>query len=275
VVDLRDPWRIDSTNTYATRLHKRLDLCWERFVMKTAARVITVSGRLAEVVRKSYPEHEHKLTVIHNGYDPEDFPSVEPHDGPSGREFMIGYFGVIEYGREESLEPFLQLVRRLAESPQGLRMRLFYRGPDTVKLADLAARCGVQDRVDNGGVVPYHQVGAMAAKMDALLVLGSDKYEYALPGKLFDCLGACRPVFAVAPEGALLEFVREHGLGVAVDPSRGDSMDAAFERLCRQYVHFRQRVQEVAPEFTRLALTRKLAAMLEEVLPEATGSLRQ
>jgi len=272
VVDLRDPWRIGSMNIFATQLHKRLDLCWERFVMQTAARVITVTDRLADVVRKSYPQHEDKLVVIHNGYDPEDFPSLEPlHDARPGRELTIGYFGVITYGREESFEPFLRLVRRLAESPQGPNVRLFYRGPDTVKLADLAARCGVQDRVDNGGLVSHQQAGALASKMDALLVLSSDKFDYMLPGKLFDCLGAGRPVLAVAPEGALCEFVREHNLGVAVDPGREDSMDAAFERFCLQYVHFCRHVGEVAPAFTRLAMTRKLAAVMEEVVRDATG----
>ncbi len=136
-------------------------------------------------------------------------------------------------------------------------------------LSKLALIYEVQDRVDNGGFVSHQEALAMASRMDVLLVLSSDKFEYMLPAKLFDCLGAEKPVFAVAPEGALLEFVREHRLGVAVDPGRGESMEAAFERFCRGFVQFRQHVREAAPAFTRLAMTRKLATVLEEVVREA------
>src|SRR5262249_30057930 len=118
--------------------------------------------------------------------------------------------------------------------------------------------------------VSHREALAIASRMDVLLVLSSDKFQYMLPGKLFDCLGVGRPVFAVAPDGALSEFVREHRLGVAVDPGRGESMEAAFERFCRGYVYFRQQVREVAPAFTRLAMTRKLATVLDEVVQEAT-----
>src|SRR5262249_55889618 len=270
VVDLRDPWWMDSMRPYATRLHQRLDRSWERFVLASAARIVTVTDRLAGIVSRSYPQHERKLTVIHNGYDAEDFLPVQWSTGdPTSLELTVGYFGVMSYGREDSLRAFLQLVGRLPASPQGPCIRLVYRGPDTAMLGKLALTYAVQDRVDNGGFVSHREALAIASRMDVLLVLSSDKFQYMLPGKLFDCLGAGRPVFAVTPEGALSEFVREHRLGVAVDPGRGESMEAAFERFCQGYGQFRQQVREVAPSFTRLAMTRKLAAVLEEVVREA------
>ena len=270
VVDLRDPWRIDSVRPCATRLHQRLDSSWERFVLATAARIVTVTDRMADIVCRSYPQHQHKVTVIHNGYDAEDFSPVQWSTGDrTPRELTVGYFGVMSHGREDSLRPFLQLVARLPAWPQGPYIRFVYRGPDTAMLSELALSYEVQDRVDNGGVLSHQEALAMASRMDVLLVLGSDKYEYALPAKLFDCLGAGRPVFAVGPEGALSEFVRQYDVGIAVDPARGESIDTAFQRLWDQYGHFRERLREVATAFTRLAMTRKLAALLEGVVSEA------
>ena len=142
-------------------------------------------------------------------------------------------------------------------------------------LSSLALIYEVQDRVDNGGFMSHKEASAMASRMDVLLVLSSDNYEYALPAKLFDCLGAGKPVFAVAPEGALLEFVRQYDIGIAVDPARGESMDTAFQRLWDQYGHFRERLREVATAFTRLAMTRKLAVLLEGVVSEANHVSRR
>jgi len=270
VVDLRDPWRIDSVRPCATRLHQRLDSSWERFVLATAARIVTVTDRMADIVCRSYPQHQHKLTVIHNGYDAEDFSPVQwPTGDRTPLELTVGYFGFMTQGREDSLRAFLQLVGRLPASPQGPYIRFVYRGGDTAMLSRLALIYEVQDRVDNGGFMSHKEASAMASRMDVLLVLSSDNYEYALPAKLFDCLGAGKPVFAVAPEGALLEFVRQYDVGIAVDPARGESMDTAFQRLWHHYGHFREHVREVAPAFTRLAMTRKLATVLEEVVRKA------
>jgi len=270
VVDLRDPWRIDSVRPCATRLHQRLDSSWERFVLATAARIVTVTDRMADIVCRSYPQHQHKLTVIHNGYDAEDFSPVQWSTGDrTPLELTVGYFGVMSYGREDSLRAFLQFVGRLPASPQGPSIRFVYRGPDTAMLSKLARTYEVQDLVDNGGFVSHQEALAMASRMDVLLVLSSDKFEYMLPAKLFDCLGAEKPVFAVAPEGALLEFVRQYDVGIAVDPARGESMDTAFQRLWDHYGHFRERVRDLATAFTRLAMTRKLATVLEEVVREA------
>jgi glycosyltransferase involved in cell wall biosynthesis len=270
VVDLRDPWRIDSVHPCATRLHQRLDRSWERFVLATAARIVTVTDHMADIVCRSYPQHRDKLTVIHNGYDAEDFSPIRWSTGDrTPLELTVGYFGVMSYGREDSLRAFLQLVGRLPVSPQGPCIRFVYRGPDTAMLSKLALMYAVQDRVDNGGFVSHQEALAMASRMDVLLVLSSNKFEYMLPAKLFDCLGAGKPVFAIAPEGALLEFVRQYDVGIAVDPARGESMDTAFQRLWDQYGHFRERVRDVATAFTRWAMTRKLAALLEGVVSEA------
>ncbi len=272
VVDLRDPWRVESASPYASRFHRRLDRKWEAFVYNTADRIVVVTDWMADMLRKEHPQHAGKLSVLTNGYDPADFPATMPDEPQDDRAFRIGYFGGLYQGREQYFSSFLQAVRQLATRHSGVPIQVCVRGSSHALVLRLAEQCGTAAMVDSGEALPHRQALELMAKMHALLMVGSDHHAYALPGKLFEYLGAGRPLIAITPDGALARFLEHHQVGVAVNAEHGESVESALCRLKEQQSFYCANSARVAARFTREALTGELAELLATVCQDRNPS---
>ncbi len=265
VVDLRDPWRLGDVKLWPTRCHHWLDRRWERFVLETASRIVVVTPLMADTLRREHPEYTDKLSVIYNGYDPTDFAGETVSSDPSrGKALRVGYFGAVYQGREEYMLELLRGAKAISDEFCERPLHVVMRGPSHQAIAALAARADAVDILDNGGPVPYRQALALMLEMDVLLLVGSQEHGYALPGKLFEYVGAGRPILALTPPGALTDFIRHHQVGVAVDPSSGERVIAGLRELLANYAMYRDKLAQAAGQFTREACTRQLAEILDE-----------
>jgi glycosyltransferase involved in cell wall biosynthesis len=81
--------------------------------------------------------------------------------------------------------------------------------------------------------IPKREVPAWLARADACLLPYQDRelFAGALPNKVFDYLGAGRPIVVAAPEGELTRLVREAGCGLAAPPEDGAALAEAVRRL--------------------------------------------
>jgi glycosyltransferase involved in cell wall biosynthesis len=270
IADLRDPWRVEEAAPYPTRLHASLDRRWERFVLRTASRVVVVTAEMADEYRRRFPTYADKLRIIYNGFDQKDYPSPDEktettrHTG----ELSIGYFGAIYQGRQQFLQRFLQGVHEILLGAGTPKLRFVFRGPDAALVAEQASSAGVEHVCDIGSPVPYRQALEMMSRLDVMLLIGSEVHGYALPGKLFEYVGARKPILAVTPDGAVARFVREQAVGIAVDPSRGGDLVGALRELDRHYEKWVANVDAAAGQFSRQAMTRELAVLLDETVAE-------
>jgi hypothetical protein len=186
----------------------------ERRVLSSAAGFVTVSGPLAETLRGKYGK---PTAVVLNGYDASDFPSAPaavPYD--SGR-IRILYTGAAYAGRQDPT-PLFAALRQLG--PLADRVRVSFYGPYLGAVAEAADRCGVSGLVEISAPVPYEQSLRMQCESDILLLLlWTDAAERGVyTGKLFEYVGARRPVLAVGRgDNVAAEFVRGRGVGVVSD----------------------------------------------------------
>jgi hypothetical protein len=85
-----------------------------------------------------------------------------------------------------------------------------------------------------------------------------------VPGKLYECLGAERPVLALVAEGPAAGLVRGLGMGWVADPGApgavADALEAAWARSFTP-----QHTASDREPYTRRALTGDLARLLEEI----------
>ena len=84
----------------------------------------------------------------------------------------------------------------------------------------MAARHGVEDQVDIGGRVPYDESIALQMNADILLLLQwNDPREAGnVPGKLFEYIGARRPVLGIGYEGGVpARILREREAGMVLN----------------------------------------------------------
>ncbi len=272
VADFRDPWRGEGGSQYASRIHACVDRLWERFVLTTASRIVVVTEVMADEYRLRFPGHAHKIRVIYNGYDPEDFSAFADERCRSGptRDVSIGYLGVLYQGRQEFMQRFFEGVRELNAGSGEFKVRVVMRGPEYEGVLRQARLAGIEQACDIGPPVPYREALRLMSSLDVMLVVGSQVHGYSLPGKVFEYIGARKPILAVTPEGALSCLVRENRIGLTVNPTDGRQVADAIREIVSAYPVFATHLKSAAVRFTRQETAWQTARLLDEVVNEAS-----
>ncbi|MDM8006728.1 MAG: glycosyltransferase [Phycisphaerae bacterium] len=271
VADFRDPWSAKGVCLHATRFHAGMDRSWEGFVLATAARIAVVTKEMAEDLARLFPAYAHKIHVIYNGYDPEDFSLFADRParcGPIG-EVSVGYLGTLYQGRQQFMRRFLEGVREFNAGSGEFKVRVVVRGPAHEDVAAQARAAGIEQTCDIGPPVPYREALRLMSNLDVMLVVGAEAHGHALTGKVFEYIGARKPILAVTPEGALSRFVRENRIGAAVEPATGGQVADAIRDLVSRYPEFAVHLDAVAVRFTRQEIARQTARLLDEAVDEA------
>lgn len=272
VADFRDPW---IGNAYARPLpmpHRLARAHLERQVIARATASVFASAGVRDEYAARYPALAHRFSTIHNGYDLADLDAsaATPADAPSGSAdvgpFRLIFTGSMQYVPEFTLfaDGMDLLLGRRPELRDRLRVRFvgwFSGEVEAVAARRLPALAATVERLP---YQPKERTLALLRDADAALVLlasGAGR-EHVPSAKLFDYLGADRPVLAVAPPGEVRRILDELGWGVGVDPTP-EGFAGGVERLLVE----RPPRDTADPErrFERRSLTRQLAALLDRL----------
>ncbi|UCC84160.1 MAG: glycosyltransferase [Gemmatimonadota bacterium] len=263
IADYRDPW---SDNHWDNRIgaFRLLERRLERRVLRAAALLTTVAPTWASQLREL---HGHDVEVVYNGFDPADYPS-EPQ---TTDRFTLTYVGSL-IRPHESPEPLFQALARLKSRPDldldgsGFQIRFLGTAPGAA--AELAERYGVAHLVSYLPPVSHRECLAQQAAAAALLFLGwSDPERGVITAKLFEYLGAGRPILAVGPPGGeVSRILRECGL-----PDLTDDPQTIARRLEAWLSEFadsgKLAAQTEGPAikaYTRRAQAQRLAQLLDK-----------
>jgi len=153
-----------------------------------------------------------------------------------------------------------------------VRLEAIFAGTQQSVVHAEAERAGVTGIVRTVGYLASRDACALQRSADALLLLMADRpgSEDVYPGKIFQYLGAGRPILAMVPEGAAADLVRKTGGGIVVGPSDAPSAARALIEMVRAKEAGRP-VPGASPEvlipYTRREIARRFATLLEEVAP--------
>ena len=214
-------------------------LACEALFVRVADRVVMTSPAHAEVLARRYRVPE--PTVVRNIPEraTESRPAPAVRDGrPEGERLAI-YVGGLQPGR--GIE---QAIRALA-LVDGARLRLL--GPAAPEyragLEALAGTLGLADRVEFAAPVAPEQVLDAVRGSDVGLALFQPvclNHRLLLPNKLFEYALAGVPVVG-SDLPMISRFIREHGLGVTVDPADVPAVAAGLRRVLDPGAHERFR----------------------------------
>jgi glycosyltransferase involved in cell wall biosynthesis len=247
-----------------------LDAALERKVIREADRIVTVSSYLKRVLEDRYGDRvRHKIDVITNGFDSKDLeglPEISPH-----RKFTISYAGNF-YGGKRDPTPFFQALRRLLDNgtvaAADLEVRLL--GPEEPFARAVAEKWGLGGNVVFEGLLPYRDTLIQLRNSWALLLI-SLHGSYELSQKLFDYLACGRPIIAICPEDSeAASIIRAANAGYVIgngDVSRLSDVISQLYRKWRAGVFQSYVDDELMRLFDRRSLTRRLANVMEEVVP--------
>ncbi|HEV2117514.1 MAG TPA: glycosyltransferase [Terriglobales bacterium] len=270
VADFRDLWARQNyfdSRRYLRPLHVRL----EKHTLHTADALVTVSPPWAQRLLEAYPEKP--VHVITNGFDPEDFPAARP---PLTSMFTISHAGYLYDGKRDPSLLFEVLRDLVAEGLIDRReVRVRFYGQPEPWLPHLARRYGVEEMMEACGRIPREEVLKREMESQVLLLLGwSDPREVGQhTGKLFEYLGAGRPILAVGgAEGVLTQTLTETRAGV-----HARNREQTRAALLQAYAEFkRDGAVSYHPDGTAIDryTHQKMAKSFSEVLETSIGAAR-
>jgi glycosyltransferase involved in cell wall biosynthesis len=253
-LDYRDPWteapRIDwDPALYAHLLdrHRRVEDACLRDADLVLATSPTICRWLAARARTEPV------------FAPNSFDRVE--SSPRSRTPTLVYTGSLAYGR--SLEPVLSAMAKLADDPAGRALELVYAGTDGAQVLAHAARLGLTGRVRDLGYVTARESDGLLRNALAAVVLVTPRYEYMLPGKLFEVVAAGTPLLLVAPADAdVTTICRDHVLGWQHIPGDVDGIVASLRQALAGRIPVPTRLEALSTDHVIDTVDRGLRAAL-------------
>jgi glycosyltransferase involved in cell wall biosynthesis len=232
IADFRDGWTFHPWKpSFPTRAQHRLAVSLERRVVTTAERTICVELPVAEDFRV-------RLGVdaahVPNGWDPDlaaESDVVSPPELDGDRVLLV-HTGKLSGGWGRDPAPLLEALARLqAESPTtAQRLQLVLAGRLDRHERELIESFALGGLVRHIGHLGRPQALALQRRADVLVLITAPSLVWELPGKLFEYIGAARPVLALAAGNEAERVVRETNTGVTVPPDDVDAIIGALRR---------------------------------------------
>lgn len=202
VLDYRDPWLSNPHHYYATPLHRLAHHRLERRALRYADHVVTINRSIKEtIVRENPSVSHHDVSIISQGFDPADFEGLRRR--PDGK-LRITYAGTFYDNRTPA--HFLRALGAFLEVRPAARGRVeaCFVGQFRAEDKALVARLGLEDSVRALGYLPHRDTAAVMADSDVLwMIIGSGEgAEMMSTGKLYDYIGARKPVLGCVPAGS-------------------------------------------------------------------------
>ena len=236
VADFRDPWLeiVYYQSVRRSKLAWAIDRRLERKVLSSADAVVSISDKIIDLFRT---KAELKYTAkIPNGYDPADFNGLTDQHPDS---FILTYTGVLS--RERVPHTLLKCLADLLAKGEITDFQLRIVGKLCSEFEEAIADLPpLKDYVEFVPYVPHEELVRYLHETYALLLV-IDRVannEGFLSGKIFDYIGAQKPILAVGPvSGEANELLRASDCGVMVDYDD----DAATRQLVLDlYASFRK-----------------------------------
>ena len=266
LADLQDSWTIHPDTRYPSGIQRAIDEDLERLVWERASGVTVVTRTIAERYSRKYPSWGPKIRVLHNGFDPDDFPL-----SPRSRNdlFTIAYTG--SFYPHSPPSTLLAAIERLMDAdpvlPERLQVEFLGRPEPIVQLEIDRRHLGVVVHVR--GFRPLREAIEAASRADLLYLLIPAHFREALSDKVFAYLATGNPILAEVPEGECKEFLQRWGDHVSfVAPGDTGAMENAIReglRTGHPTAAATARNAAFQAAFNREAQARELSEILEAI----------
>ena len=265
IADLRDGWTFDPPRpAWPTRLQTAADGGLEQVVLRRADRILAVTRPIASDLERRLRV---PVTVMTNGFDPDERVAEDEEPLDSARHSLVhtGRMSVVGRSPTAFFQGLEEFLRRRPDGAQ--RLEVVLAGPVSVEQHALMADRRLGGLVRSVGSLDRAKTLALQRRADTLLVLaeGSNMRpsRSIATGKLFEYLGARRPVLVLGEDSEAARIVRDSGAGVAAPGDDPAAIASALEMLVDQGL---DAPQKAVDGYSWPALARRLEAEIEAVL---------
>lgn len=273
------PWVADFRDLWSGDYRKNADAIWianrhlkaEGRVLRSANHVVCATEGFRARFIERHRLDPHRISTIHNGFDPDDFPETSGVTKPSGdTEPIVMIHSGSLYG-EGLPEGFLTgLAQSLTKnSPPSRRLVLRFIGVmDDRLVRRIESILGNAARFD--GYLD-HRDAVEAVRRADIALLAVPHWENAslvVHGKLFEYLASGTPILAAVPEGEAARIVRETGAGAVITENDPRTIANIFPDTVESLLNGREYSPsaEEIEKYNRIHLTGRLARILDDIM---------
>jgi len=284
VSDFRDPWTLNYEQRFAhpwlRALHRRME---KRVYDQSDHVVLNTPGNLKDVLR-AFDLDPGKLSVIPNGFDPDDLRLTAPLTPPDDGRFHLLYLGGLRGDWFEA--PFYRSLRALRETdPWAYRkLAVDFVGADRPQ-GGLCRQLRLGDVCRFHGFRPLGEVARWLAACDAcalLLPATTDGDLGWVPQKTYTYLASGKPILFWGPRGSARDILGETRAGVHVEPKAVYHAAAVLAGWVRDHAAGRPPrgpSQHAVAAYDKRCLTQQLAEIFRDVCrrerPATDGPFRR
>ncbi len=251
IADLRDPWT--DIYYYKSMLHtkwaKRKDQAYEKRVLENSDQIVVVSNSIKELLAtKSNNVSSSKINIIPNGYDEDDF---RINKKENNNNFTISYTGTITKDY-----PTDNLIKALNANS----IKINFTGK-----ADVFTKKVFNEIANFNKHVTHKEIIEVLIKSDLLILIipKIEKNKGILTGKLFEYLGARKPILCIGPiNGDAAKIIEECKAGKSFDYSDLKGI-TEFIKTCKK--HPNQVNNQSTEKFSRNFLTKQMSEIIKKV----------
>jgi hypothetical protein len=267
VFDYRDPWLEFPFKFYPTPAHRAWNARLERQALRASSHVVTTNRRVKEllIARHGFLTH-HDIDIIPQGFDPADFPppAAASANPASYRAMRITYAGIFYEDRVP--DHFLRGLRDLFAARPELRGKIEARFVGNFRKENMriVEELGLQDTVAVMEYLPHRKCVKEMVDSDVLWIVVGD--DLGSPGKVYEYIGARKPILGLVPDGFLKATIQEAG-GVTVGPHDVPAITAALGGLYDRFTAGTLPVppDDVVQKYDRTVLTGHLVRVFESL----------
>lgn len=265
----RDPWIVNARVSPWT-VARFYEGTLEPRVMDRATTIIANTPLNQEGWTKAYPGAAHKMVTITNGFDPENFTSTAE---PVRDAEVLSMLHAGEFYDGRDPRPFLDAL-----GGEKLPVNVELLGRKTDGAFDLSGEIacrGLGGQVVWTNQVPYAEAIDRMKRSHILLLVHTPGRAIGVPAKLYEYLGAGRPILALAePDGDIAWVLREskvlHRIVAPMDV-------AGIRKAIAELTQAVRAAEPVVPDqaalqrFTREQMARRVAECLDRSQAGVSG----
>ncbi len=227
IADFRDPW----TNIYYYQTFKRnfiirfIDQIFEKRVVQTADRVVTVSEKIAELLPSR------KIDIIPNSFDPDDYINYQYS---RSSKFRVKFVGSLTSTRKNECLQFIHLLDQIAEENDfDIEFSLIGNQYPISESLDLR-----KIKLIDTGFIEHQKVIESCVNSELLLLIINQTAhnDGILTYKLFEYLGAKTQILGIGPvNGDASQILQQSKSGQMFDYQDTQGMTSMIKDLYQQW----------------------------------------
>lgn len=262
VADFRDLW---TQNHYYDKgaVIRFIERRFELRTLKRADALVTVSEPLRDTLEALH--RGKKVYCVTNGYDEDEYGT---EDGMVTDKFTITYTGSLHEGKRDPALLFEAMRQLIAEERiDRSRVEIRFYGREGALVTDMLKRYNMEGIVRFYGFVSKEEAVACQKESQLLLLLlwNNSGEEGVFTGKIFEYLGARRPIVAIGwSRGVVVDLLRRTGAGgVAGDLDSLKAMLAGYYREFKESGRVTYRGNDRIKDYTYRNISEEYALILD------------